>query len=156
MKKTQIRSLAAVGLLWLTLGAGCQKDPPKPNTTLSCTNGTCCMQDAGQYDYVETIENEPADLIRQTLIFKNHLPLSNDPKWYKSSTGGKYKSITLSVCSLSQAKIAGLKRTVPLETGAPYPYTYRVWGKVYHDPNYQTLLAIPVLFIYVDRIEEVK
>ncbi len=156
MEITKLRSLAIVSILWLALGAGCRKEPPEPNTTLSCNNGTCCMEDTRPYNYVEIIENEPADLFKQKLFFKNFLPLNNAPKWYKSSTGDKFKSRILSVCSLSQSKIAGLVETVPLETGATYPYAYRVWGKVYHDSTYRTLLPIPVLFIYVDRIEKVK
>ena len=152
MKRTQWRSLSAVGVLWLALGAGCQKDPPQSQ---SCDNGTCCMQDTRQYDYVETIENQPADLLGVTLIFKNLLPINNDPLWYNAGTGDKYKSLSAEICSLSKSKVSSLKNTVPL-SGSNYPFRYRVWGKVYYDPNTQTTVATPVLFISIDRIDEVK
>lgn len=154
MKQNQFYRLAIVGMLWLSIGAGCQKDPPEA-WVKSCNDGTCCMQDMQQYDYVETIENLPADLIEKTLIFSRDLPLSNGPEWLNQSTGDKYKANGAGVCDFTKYKLAGLQNTVPLD-GSAYPYQYRVWGKVYHASNRPTLVAKPVLYIYLEKIEKVN
>lgn len=150
MRTTKLRSVAAVGILWLAMGAGCSKDPPGPEVAHSCDDATCCMQDTRFYDYVEIIENEPADLGGKTLIFKNGLPTKAERE--------EYKAHSVSVCEFSLSKIDGLARTTPLaaKSWVDFPFRYRVWGKVYGDRYAQTIIASPILFIYVDRIEEVK
>ncbi|QIP15597.1 hypothetical protein G8759_24675 [Spirosoma aureum] len=152
MKTNQLRSLAVVGMSWLALGVGCQKDPPKPGPEVahSCNDGTCCMLDARYYDYVETIANEPADLSGSSLTFKNGFP--------SKAVSETFKAYSLGVCDLSHAKIVGLLNTVSLNAKSweDYPFRYRVWGKVYHDRLTQTIIASPILNVYVDRIEEVK
>lgn len=152
MKTNQVYRAAIVGVLWLCVGAGCRKDPPEP---VSCSDGTCCMGDMRPYDYVETIANAPADLYGKTLIFKSPLPAGNDPRWYNTTTGARLQATALGTCSLSDSKVAGLKWTYPLD-GSQGPYRYRVWGKVYHDRDAQPIVPVPVLYIAIDRIEEVK
>lgn len=152
MKTNRVLSMAAVGVLWLSLCTGCRKDPPEPE---SCNNGTCCMQDNRHYDYVEYIENEAADLIGRSIALKKPVPAGNDPRWFNVDTGNRLQTPSVDICTLSQSKVAGLKNTVPVD-GSPYPYHYRVWGKIYHDRHAQTYTAIPLMYIYIDRIEEAK
>ena len=150
MKQNQLYRLAIVGVLWLSIGAGCQKDPPEVQAK-SCNDGTCCMQDTRQYDYVETIEAQPADLLYGNLIFKNGFPTNAERE--------SFKSISLGICDLSRAKTQNLPNTVPIDSigmRLPYPYRYRVWGKVYSDKFVQTFGSSPFLMIYVEKIEKVN
>lgn len=148
MKRTQWRSLAAIGVLWLALGAGCQKDPPQPQ---SCDNGTCCMQDTRQYDYVETIENQPADLGGPPFFAKWGLALKNG-----IPTKSQFQARGVQVCDLSLTKVINLKQTAPPPPDTSSgPYHYRVWGKVYTDHSIP-LVPPSYMYIYIDRIEEVN
>ncbi|GAA4397390.1 hypothetical protein GCM10023187_06780 [Nibrella viscosa] len=111
------------------------------------------MKDSRPYDFVEMIENAPADIgPRRGLIFKDPLPRLQDPS-FVASTGMKLQATAVGVCELSSAKLMNLPSTYPADGE---PYSYRVWGKLYHDRDAQPFGMIPILYVYVDRIEKVK
>lgn len=146
MKINQLRGIAAVGVLWLCLGVGCRKDPPEPK---SCNDGTCCMQDTRDYDYVEYLENAPADLGGPPFFSAWGVGLKNP-----IPTTSQFPARGAQVCDLTLSKVVNLRQTATKD-GVAGSYHYRIWGKVYGDRS-QTLVAIPIMYIYIDRIEEAK
>ncbi len=141
MTKYQLLRQYIMGVLWLVLGAGCQKDPPEPT---SCNDGTCCNTDSYQYNYVEYIRDMPVNINYGGVV----LTFSSDVP-----TIWQAKAPTAQVCNLSLSKIQNLK---PLDQGVnPRSfYQYKVSGKLFNNASWLTITFIPSMSIYIDKIEE--
>ncbi|TAE30614.1 MAG: hypothetical protein EAZ91_09785 [Cytophagales bacterium] len=139
-KYTLFRQLI-VGVLWLGMGASCQKDPPKP---ISCNDGSCCNSDSYQYDYIEYIRDMPVNINYggEVLTFSKDVP-----------TIWQAKSPVAQICKLSLSKVQNLRQ---LDKGVytRNSYQYKVSGKLFNNASWQTITFIPSMSIYIDKIEE--
>ena len=131
----------------LCMSLSCKKDPPLPVDPLlgfSCSDGTCCGRDNTTYEYVQKLENMPADYMNGALggSFFYNQPIANQ----------SMPIITL-ICDLRIEKIRGLKNTYNPNT---WPLKYRVWGTVYADVSNPRLTAKPILYILIDKIETIN
>ncbi|UFH53538.1 hypothetical protein [Spirosoma sp. KNUC1025] len=161
MKTNQLRSLAAIGVLWLVLGAGCKKDPPEPDSIfpLACNDGTCCMSGGSRrYYYVADLDSVETNLLGSYygqaigVYFKEP-----QPKKFNTSfpvTNLKSYVQMIQICELSFDKTVGLKVIPPgIIADTASTYQYRVWGKLYNDPDFATFDATPVYYLHIDRIK---
>ncbi len=146
MKTNRVMRMAAVGVLWLSLSAGCRKDPPDPKQLYSCSDGTCCNSDTRHYIYDGSIEGLQVNLIGGSYV---------TAVYFEEPLPGNYLIQEVRLCNLSRNKVSGLQPAAIIG-GNFATYKYRVWGKLYYDPDYQTLTATPIEFLYIDRIDEVK
>jgi hypothetical protein len=156
MNKTNFISWAAVGVLWLSVGVGCQKDPPVTSVPepRSCDDGTCCMTDKAGYSYLLKVENEPADLIAdqrdQNIIAS--INLKNAYPSVADRPDAIYRISSALFCDLSINNLKGLSPSA--EFGGPYTYKYRVWGAIYALKTI-TFTGQPITFFYITRIEKI-
>jgi hypothetical protein len=152
MNKHQCFRQLIVGVLWLGMGAGCQRDDP---TTRSCNDGTCCGQRSDAYEYTEYVQGVQADLLFDgstqspayngyVLVLKNRLPIAS-----------QFGAQSTRVCDLSLSKVKAVKPSLTSISDST-TFKYRVWGKLFYLKDVQTITATPVLYIYVDRIVPAK
>ncbi len=145
MKQNQLYRLAIVGVLWLSIGVGCQKDPPEAQPT-SCRDGTCCGVDKGYYRYAESYENVPVTLTGPYggwfLEFKKPLPTVTAEPWITAAE----------VCSLTLDNIVRISQQRPDETFIKC----RVWGRLYTADEIPTFTIGVPRFFAIDRIEVIE
>ena len=143
MTKYQLLRQFIVGVLWLVLGAGCQKHPPKPT---SCDNGTCCNADSYQYDYIEYIRDMPVNISYGGGVMTFSKPVPTVSSWLI-----KVPSVT--ICILSSSKTESLK-TLDQGGNPKGVYQYKVSGKLFDNASWQVISGVRPLSIYIDNIEE--
>jgi hypothetical protein len=128
----------------LCMSISCKKElvPEDPLAGFRCNDGTCCGQGSITYQYVQKIENMPADYLGDTL---------GGRFLYNQPLGGEEYPNTI-ICELSRTKIKslGLKKTYDRNT---WPLKYRVWGIVYADISTPRLVAGPFYYILIDKVE---
>ncbi|AQG78233.1 hypothetical protein [Spirosoma montaniterrae] len=159
MKPNQLFRMAVVGVLWLSMGVGCRKEEPDidaPVFPLVCNDGTCCLAQPGRSYYHVADVNGAEMNIRgglspgvhfkelQPQKFNTTLPVQNEKAYMK----------VMEICKLSLKNAGGVPLVPWDEPVTTFPY--RVWGKIYNDPNFATWDAKPVNYLYIDRIEVIK
>jgi hypothetical protein len=124
----------------LCMSVSCKKEAPN----LDCDDGTCCGTTKDRYKFIVQLENVPADFAATGGGGFDFAPNTNAPM----------RSIPL--CSINSYDISKLKHTSTLGTNLPSPYKYRVWGKVYQSFHSRILVDLPVYWLHVEKVEEIK
>lgn len=140
MVKYRLFNQLIAGVLWLLLGAGCQKDPPEPDYT--CKRG-CCIDD--EVFFVEKLEAEPMDKTSSiTMVLKSR---------------GVEESVLVCLFqpknSVFESSSPTYERQFPLSTSPTPPYRFRVWGALYRDRGIG-FTGIPMYWVKFDRVEKIQ
>jgi hypothetical protein len=126
--------------------SSCRKEP-KPD----CWDGSCCDQDKNRYQYIKYLDNASVDLSGPPEFSGWGLVLKEGVK-----IGQKTTVSAILICDNCIEKVKQLSPTFTKETALNPPYSYRVWGKIVEDKLSTSLTGLPILSIYVDRIEKVQ
>ena len=149
MKQNQLYRLAIVGVLWLSIGVGCQKDPPLPK----CDNGSCCWKDQDN-KFIKRINNAPANF--GGLGFGLKEPISE-------FEGSKLYGAVVCLIQHEQIGKMNLEENVIIDpitnkvrlVDSTRQYPYRVWGIVY-EVKVLTITGAPLYSVYVEKVERVQ
>ena len=142
MKQNQLFRIAIVGVLWLCVGAGCQKDPPEPD----CWKGQ-------RTRLVKRLDGALAYTDGLTFGFKDTL--------IGTAAGPLYGAIACQT-QWDELRRMNLKVNVTTENNkvrlidSTRIYSYKVWGTVYELPDQPNVAPIPTLSVWIDKVEEVK
>ena len=149
MKQNQLYRLAIVGVLWLSIGAGCQKDPPLPE----CDNGSCCWPGEG-LEFVKRANGTPADFDGLAFSFKEAITEFKGVSLYGALT-----------CPVQEQEVTSLnlKANVFFDpvTGkarladSTQQYPYLVWGIIYK-VDIPTIAGYPLHSIRVEKVESAR
>lgn len=146
MKAIQLLIFLAMCILVSTSTSSCQKEP-KPD----CWDGTCCDQDKNRYQYIQYLENAPADLSGPPefsgwgFVLKDAIRI-----------GQRTPVAAILLCDYCINKVQELPPTYTKETYLNPPRAYRVWGKIVEDKLSTSFTGLPNLSMYVDRIEKAQ
>ena len=148
MKISQLRSIAAVGVLWLYMAVSCRKDPPD----LSCEDGSCCSPGTPA-KFFKRIDGGLADYANLSFGFKDTLNVVNG-----------FVLNGADICDVQEGMIKAmhLKGNGTIENGkfrlidSTNRYQYRVWGNIYELPRIINFLPIPTYRIRVEKVEEAR
>ncbi|AYQ34476.1 hypothetical protein DTQ70_20940 [Runella sp. SP2] len=129
------------------MSVSCKKEGPNPldDGVVSCAAGDL-------YDWVliAKLENEPADVGRGALLFKQGF-----------TVGGGYKpdlpQHSILVCGLSDDKVKDLEQTYIFtnEYMQNPRYLYRVWGRIFWARGIGGFTGLPVLAAQIDKVEKI-
>lgn len=144
MKRNRLRSIAALGVLWLCVSVGCRKDPPE----IPCWEG---LED----QFVKRMEGVPARYDGTVLLF-------NKP--YVVINGVALSDAFVCPSQKEQVKAMNLKSNVIYDpktdrfrlVDSTRAYPYRIWGNIYLNDLNWSILGLPNHGIRVEKIEEVK
>ena len=123
----------------------CKRDKPDPE----CRDASCC--NPYLFDYVEYIVDEPVALtgppydVLYSFRFTRKFP---------SDTRKEYYAMGARVCEKSLQKLAGFPLTYGIKKD-PDSFPYRVSGKLM-DWNREKYLDMPILALYIDKIEKIN
>ncbi|MCC5613252.1 hypothetical protein LC612_42890 [Nostoc sp. CHAB 5834] len=149
MTLNQLRSIAAVGVLWLCVSVGCREDAiPTDPTPVSCRDGTCCGPVGVHYQYAETYSGTLVTLGSGTswgVDFDKPIPTGTKDTWKKQAY----------ICELALNKVFELPED-QLQKAASAGIQCRVWGRLYIGNEMPTLTVGSPRFFAIDRIEVVK
>jgi len=149
MKQSQFYRLAIVGVLWLSIGAGCQKDPPLPK----CDNGSCCWKDQDN-KFIKRINNVPANFDGISFGLKEAI---------SEFEGRKLTGAIVCENQWEQIGKMNLGRNVIIDpitnkvrlVDSTRQYPYRLWGIVY-EVKVLTITGAPLYSVYVDKVEKAQ
>ncbi|MDR6808202.1 hypothetical protein J2Y45_005449 [Dyadobacter sp. BE34] len=137
MKRKMISCASALFFLAVF---NCKRDMPDPE----CRDASCC--NPYSFDYVEYIVDEPVALGPPCYFrFTRKFPTKRREHYW---------SYSARVCEKSIHKLAGF----PLTYGGmkePDSFPYRVSGKLL-DWNREKYLDMPILALYIDKIEKIN
>ncbi|SDE30701.1 hypothetical protein SAMN04487996_104313 [Dyadobacter soli] len=123
----------------------CKRDKPDPE----CRDASCC--NPFNYDYVEYIVDEPVALTGPPydVVYSFHFT-----RKFPTERREHYWTTGALVCEKSLIKLAGFPPTYDAKK-EPKSFPYRVSGKLM-DWNREKYLDLPILALYIDKIEKVN
>ncbi|KAB7733066.1 hypothetical protein F5984_03770 [Rudanella paleaurantiibacter] len=129
-----------VSVLWLGIGASCQKDPPEPD--YECGIGCCTNVEVF---FVNRLEGVPMDKVGSTsMVLKGYnlneaiFPCLFQPK-----------------NEVFDSSPVTYNRTFTSADSIPPPFKFRVWGVLYKDRGFG-VFGIPTYWVKFERVERVN
>jgi hypothetical protein len=123
----------------------CDKNKLDPE----CKDASCC--DPEWNEYVEYLIDEPVALTGPPYFSNFSVAFTRK---FPSASDGHYEVNVSSICTKSLAKIEGFPLTYTNQKN-PDSFPYKVSGKLL-DYTGGKLVFLPILTLYIDKIEEIK
>jgi hypothetical protein len=149
MNKTRLSSWAAVGVLWLGMSVGCQKEPPEPDPEPACPKG--CCSDVGELAFAARLDGLPLKYVGLDVIELQETVTD------KVLFDGKPKQIRFGIPCTTQAQeqlvidfMAELRKDPKLSVTQ-----YKIWGIAY-DSNSSTYIPDRIYAFKITRFERIQ
>ena len=145
-----MKTLFALLLLSALLGlASCKKNLVE---NYSCNDGSCCNpNEKVRYEYDHSFAGEPVAILEKGGVIGLYF------KEWMGVNGYSAKTPVAQICQICADKVVGLDTAYVAILMIPPSFKYRAWGKVYKPPYWNgSFGGLPILYVTVDRIEEIK